>query len=500
MSKAVIELSQDVSKSSFYSADMAPTSPTERNWGVKDFAVFWVSLSACIPTYMLASSMIQHGMDWKQAMFTILLGNVIVLIPILLNAHAGTKYGITFPIYCRSGFGILGANVPAMLRALVACGWFGIQTWIGGEALYILLGVFIPALKQLPNLAYLGINAGQLGCFLAFWAINVLVVIRGINTIRWLLNIKAPLMIVLGIAFLVWAWVEAKGFGPMLARPSDFVAGGSQAGQFWSVFFPHLTATVGFWATLSLNIPDFSRYAKSQSSQMIGQALGLPASMVFFSFIGIAVTSATVVLMKHVEWNPIIVLGNFKNPIILIVAMIAICLATLATNIAANVVGPANDFVHLAPKLLSFRKAAIISCILGILIQPWNLVSDPSGYIFHWLIAYSAILGAVGGVLIADYFILRRTNIDLADLYRREGRYWYVGGFNVCAMISLVVGIAPTLPGLVSDLYPAIVVDPFWSNLYQYAWFVSFGIAMFIYLLTMLVSGAHRSPASSPGR
>jgi len=493
MSQEIVELSEDVSQSSFYSAHMAPTNRSERNWGVKDFAVFWVSLAACIPTYMLASSMIQHGMDWKQAMLTILLGNVIVLLPILLNAHAGTKYGITFPVYCRSAFGILGANVPAMLRALVACGWFGIQTWIGAEALYILLGVAIPTLKQSPPLDYVGINAGQLGCFLVFWIINVVVVMRGIDTIRWLLNIKAPLMVLLGIALLVWAWFEAKGFGPMLAKPSDFVEGGPQAGMFWSVFFPHLTATVGFWATLSLNIPDFSRYAKSQSSQLLGQALGLPASMVFFSFIGIAVTSATVVFMRHVEWNPIVVLGKFENPIVLIVATIAICLATLATNIAANVVGPANDFVHLAPKILSFRMAALASCILGVLIQPWYLVRDPSGYIFHWLIAYSAILGAVGGVLIADYYILRRTKIVLADLYRREGQYWYLGGFNVCAMIALAVGIAPTLPGLISDLNPGIVVDQFWTNLYQYAWFVSFAIAMVTYLVAMLVSGTHRT-------
>ena len=493
MNQEIIELDEDVSHSPFYSADMAPTKSAERNWQMKDFAVFWVSLSACIPTYMLASSMIQHGMDWKQAMLTILIGNTIVLAPILLNAHAGTKYGITFPIYCRSAFGILGANIPAMLRALVACGWFGIQTWIGGQAVYTLLGVLIPSILKTPDLSLLGINAGQMGCFLAFWLLNVFVVMRGINTIRWLLNIKAPLMVILGLALLTWAWFQAKGFGPMLAKPSDFIEGGSQAGQFWSVFFPHLTATVGFWATLSLNIPDFSRYAKSQSSQLLGQAIGLPASMVLFSFIGIAVTSATVVFLGHVEWDPIVVLGKFENPMVLIIAMIAICLATLATNIAANVVGPANDFVHLAPQRLSFRTAGLISCLLGILIQPWNLVRDPSGYIFHWLIAYSAILGAVGGILIADYYFLRRTKLSLPDLYRSNGQYWYLGGFNVCAMIALIAGIAPNLPGLLADLNPTIIVDPFWSNLYQYAWFVSFGVAMILYLILMLVSGAHRA-------
>ncbi len=302
-----------------------------------------------------------------------------------------------------------GANVPAMLRALVACGWFGIQTWIGGAAIYQILAIYVPAWKGLAQVGGLGINAAQLGCFLAFWSVNMLVIWMGIDSIRVLLNIKAPLLIVLGLALLAWAYKAANGFGPMLAQPSQFDAGQPKAGQFWAFFFPALTAMIGFWATLSLNIPDFSRYARTQRDQALGQALGLPPTMALYSFIGVAVTSATVTIYGHAIWDPVEVLSKFRDPIVLSIGMVSLCIATLATNIAANVVGPANDFSHLWPRRISFRTGGLITGILGILIQPWKLIADPTGYIFVWLVAYSSLLGAVGGVLIADYYVLRRT-------------------------------------------------------------------------------------------
>ncbi len=473
-------------------ADLAPTTIDQRRWGVKDIAALWISMSACIPTYMLASSLIAEGMNWWQAVLTIFLGNTIVLIPMILNAHAGTKYGIPFPIYCRASFGILGANVPALLRALVACGWFGIQTWIGGEAIYKILAIYVPAWKALAAIPGLGINPAQGTCFLAFWGVNILVIYLGIESIRFLLNIKAPLLIALGLALLAWAYVRADGFGPMLSQPSQFDAGGSKAGEFWVFFVPALSGMIGFWATLSLNIPDFSRYARTQRDQILGQALGLPTTMALYSFIGVAVTSATIQIYGKAIWDPVDLLTHFSNPLVLTLAMVSLCLATLATNIAANVVGPANDFSHLWPRLISFRTGGLITGVLGILIQPWKLIADPSGYIFTWLLAYSGLLGAVGGILICDYYVIRRTNLDLRGLYKGSGPYWYSGGFNPAAIIALGIGIAPCVPGFLGTV-GAIQVTPVWTSMYHYAWFISFGLSGVCYLILMTTTSKRQS-------
>jgi nucleobase:cation symporter-1, NCS1 family len=480
---------EELRESEAYSVDLAPTNTSKRTWRTRDFIFLWISLAACIPTYQLASGLIQQGMDWRQSLFTITVANLIILIPILLNSHAGTKYGIPFPIYCRAAFGVLGANVPAMLRALVGCGWFGIQCWIGGWAIYKILTVFIPNWETQPAIAYLGINAPQLLCLLLFWSINMAVITYGIESIRVLLNIKAPLLLILGAIFLAWAVYAAKGFGPLLSRPSDFVAEGSKSGQFWSFFFPALTANIGFWATLSLNIPDFSRYAKSQREQMIGQSIGLPLGMMAFSFIGIAVTSATIIIYGKSIWDPVVVLSKFNNPIVLVVSLVAICIATLATNIAANVVSPANDFVHLMPKRISFKTGGWITGVLGLLIQPWNLIADPHGYFFTWLIAYSSVLGAVCGILITDYYFIRRTRLVLNDLYRMNGQYWYSNGFNVYALIALLCGILPCIPGFSEQLRSATVFPTFWSDIYHYSWFVSFAISSIVYFLAMSLLG-----------
>jgi NCS1 family nucleobase:cation symporter-1 len=488
MNSEIVELKEDVSSSPGFSHDLAPVQAAGRKWGMRDLAVLWISMSACIPTYMLAAGMIKDGMDWKQAVLTIFLGNCIVLVPMILNAHAGTRYGIPFPVYCRASFGLLGANVPALMRAIVACGWFGIQTWIGGEALYTLLGVWFPGWKDVAPVPWLGINEERLGCFLAFWLINVVVVWRGIETIRVLLNIKAPLLIALGLALLAWAVHTAGGWGPILSQSSKFASGHEKEGQFWLYFFPALTANVGFWATLSLNIPDFSRYAYSQRDQMLGQALGLPTTMGLYSFIGVAVTSASKVIYGEEIWDPIKLLEKFTNSAVLIVAMISLCLATLATNIAANVVSPANDFAHLAPKRISFRIGGLITAVIGIAMQPWRFLETTDAYIYTWLIGYSSLLGACGGVLIADYYIIRGSRLDLAGLYRRQGPYWYRGGFNPSALVAVALGIIPCLPGFLTAIR-AHDFGPFWTHIYSYAWFVSFGVAMGSYLALMKLSG-----------
>jgi NCS1 family nucleobase:cation symporter-1 len=482
--KGIHELTEDVSDSAFHNRDMAPTTRADRKWGMKDIAALWISMSACIPTYMLASSLIAEGMNWWQAVLTIFLGNTIVLVPMVLNAHAGTKYGIPFPVYCRASFGIRGANVPALLRALVACGWFGIQTWIGGWAIYQILALYFTGWAHLHPLPIMNLTLPQLACFLFFWGINMLVIYRGIESIRLLLNIKAPLLIGLGLALLVWAYHQAGGFGSMLAQPSQFDPGGPKAGEFWRFFFPALTAMIGFWATLSLNIPDFSRYAYSQRDQVVGQALGLPLTMGLYSFIGVAVTSAAVVIYPNEPadklWDPVVLVTKFTNPLVLVVALFALCLATLATNIAANVVSPANDFAHLWPRRISFRTGGLITGVIGILIQPWNLIADPSGYIFKWLVAYSSLLGAVGGVLIADYFLIRRTRLDLPGLYRKGGPYWYTLGVNPVALLALLAGVAPCVPGFLATV-GLLQVPEVWKDLYNYAWFLSFAIAFAVY-------------------
>jgi NCS1 family nucleobase:cation symporter-1 len=294
------------------------------------------------------------------------------------------------------------------------------------------------------------------------------------------LNIKAPLLIALGLALLAWAYQSAHGFGPMLDQPAAFDPGQPKAGQFWVFFWPALTAMIGFWATLSLNIPDFTRYAYSQRDQVIGQALGLPLTMGLYSFIGVAVTSATMAIYGETIWDPVVLLAKFRNPLTLTVAMFALCLATLATNLAANVVSPANDFANVWPRRISFRTGGLITGVVGILIQPWRLIADPSGYIFKWLVAYSALLGAVGGVLIADYYFLRKTQLDLPGLYRREGPYWYLGGFNPIALVALVAGIAPCVPGFLGTV-GVFAVAPVWTDMYHYAWFISFGVSLVVY-------------------
>jgi NCS1 family nucleobase:cation symporter-1 len=447
-----------------YNEDLAPIPLARRTWGTYNYAALWVAMSVCIPTYMLASGLIAGGMAWWQAIGTILLGNLIVLIPMLLNAHAGAKYGIPFPVFVRASFGVKGANIPAVLRALVACGWFGIQTWIGGTAIYSMLRILWPSAGDWPG--------GVWVCFFIFWLINMAVIWRGIETIKFLEGIGAPFMLCIGLLLLFWITGKAGGLGPVLSAPSKF----HSTGAFMKFFIPSLTGMVGFWATVALNIPDFTRYAKSQRAQAVGQALGLPAAMTLYSFIGVAVTSASVVLFGEAIWDPVALLGRFHQPIVASIALIALLIATLNTNVAANVVSPSNDFSNLDPKLISFRTGGMITGVVGILMMPWKLLGDFSAYIFGWLVGYSGLLGPIAGVMIADYFLIRKENLVLEDLYRRGGVYEYDGGYNYRAVIALVAGAGVALVGL--------AIPPLrW--LYDYAWFVGFFTAGAVYTLLM---------------
>jgi len=430
---------------------------------------------------MIASGLVTQGMAWWQAVLTVMLGNAVVLVPMMLNAHAGTKYGIPFPVLLRSSFGTLGANIPAMMRALVACGWFGIQTWIGGWGLFQLFLVIGLDLTGLPRIfpEAIGLETGPFITFMLFWAINVYFIWRGTESIKMLETYAAPFLILMGLALLGWAYKNAGGFGPMLEQGETYPEGSS----FSTVFFPGLTAMVGFWATLSLNIPDFMRYARSQRDQQIGQAIGLPTTMTLFAFIGVAVTSATIVIYGEAIWDPIELLARFDSPILQLVSGFAICVATLSTNIAANVVGPANDISNLKPSKISFRMGGYITGVVGILMMPWKLIADPQGYIFTWLIGYSALLGPIAGIMIADYYVIRRGKLNLASYFKTDGEYSYKGGFNPVAIAILFLSILPNVPGFFVQIkvLSAESVPGFFQSLYTYAWFVGFLLAFGMY-------------------
>ena len=447
-----------------FNKDLAPVRPEKRTWTTYNYASLWVAMSVCIPTYMLASGLIAGGMNWWQAVGTILLGNLIVLAPMLLNAHAGAKYGIPFPVFVRASFGVRGANLPAVLRALVACGWFGIQTWIGGQAIASMLRVVWPGVAANPATVWV--------CFFAFWLLNMYVVWKGIETIKFLEGVSAPLMLTVGLLLLWWITGKAGGLGPVFTAPSKF----RDNAEFFRFFVPSLTGMVGFWSTVALNIPDFTRYATSQRAQMLGQTLGLPAAMTIYSFIGVAVTSASAVLFGAPVWDPVVLIGKFNEPVVAMIALVAILIATLNTNVAANVVSPSNDFSNLNPRRISFRTGGLITGVVGVLMMPWKLLNDFGSYITGWLVGYSGLLGPVAGVMIADYFIIRRCTLNVDDLYRYHGQYAYRNGINGKAIWSLASGVAVALIGL---------VVPSLGWLYSYAWFVGFAVSALVYIVTM---------------
>jgi nucleobase:cation symporter-1, NCS1 family len=470
-----VTIHEDLSGSPLWNPDLAPTALSRRTWNTWHIAALWIGMSVVITTYTLASGLMQQGMAWWQALLTILLGNTIVLIPMVLNAHAGTRYGISFPVLCRAAFGVKGANIPAMLRAIVACGWFGIQTWIGGLALNALLTAAAPAWSSVAG--------GQAISFMIFWAIQVVIILKGTEGIKHLESWSAPLLLLGGLALLGWAISRGGGLGNVLTQ-SQRLQGGQ--GNFWALFPAALTANVGYWATLSLNIPDFTRYAKSQKSQAMGQALGLPTTMTLFAFIGVAVTSATIVIFGEAIWDPVVLIARIGSPAVIIFGALVVLAAQLTTNMAANVVSPANDFSNLSPKRISYVTGGLITAVVGILMMPWKLYSDAAAYIFTWLIGYSSLMGALGGILIADYWVVRRQQLDLADLFKLEGRYTYSGGINWRAVAALVLSVLPVVPGFINAATTpgGVVADPnFFDHVYTYAWFVTFALSFVLYLL-----------------
>ncbi|MBL1100776.1 NCS1 family nucleobase:cation symporter-1 [Streptomyces coffeae] len=479
--------------SRFSNEDLRPVPVAERRWTTYNFTALWVGMAHNIPSWTLASGLVALGMDWKQAVFTIALANVIVLLPMLLTGHAGPKYGIPFPVLARASFGLRGANLPALIRAAVACAWFGIQTWIGGQGIYILLGkVFGGGWAK----------AGEVGgypwtlwlCFLVFWALELAIIYRGMETLRRFENWAAPFVLVGAVVLLVWIAVKAGGFGSLLDQPSKLGWGS----DFWPVFFPALMGMIGFWATLSLNIPDFTRFGAGQRAQVWGQSLGLPTTMTAFALLSVFVTSGSEAVYGEAIWDPVALAGKTDNVFGLLFALVTVLIATISVNIAANVVSPAYDLANLAPKLITFRTGALITGIVGVVIFPWKLTSTPELYIFTWLGVVGGLLGTVAGVLIADYWIIRRTVLDLADLYRPGGRYWYASGWNWRAVVAFAVGGVLAVGGSYSQPgkgpFPQDGMIPFLQPLADYGWAVGLGASLVLYTVLMLPGAArHRT-------
>ena len=572
MSKDIVELQEDVTRSPLYSEDLAPVPPSKRTWSKWHLAAIWVGMAVCIPTYLLASYMIKTGLNWYEALIIIGLANLIITVPMVLNGHAGVKYGVPFPVIGRVAFGIKGVHLAAVARGIIACGWFGVQTWIGGLAVYAIFN----ALTGAPGEA--GLSFGKFVGFGVFWLVNMYFIWNGTDSIKKLEAWSAPILIAIGLILIGWGYSNAGGFGVVLkqseqlgntaatltttnntlylhfnslknkdgtvkvtdyklitgdtesdwrpfaentpvnlteyATPEAVTSGDTtvkvqfrnnegdkplvssvvtaamvnpaQTGsgsKFWG-YLLWLTAMVGFWATMSISIADITRYASTQKDQVAGQFIGLPGTMMLYSFVGIFVTCAAIINFKDVliaddaPWDPVSLIARFENPVVVIIAQIFMLIATLSTNIAANVIAPANAFSNLMPKKISFRTGGVITGIVGILIAPWWLLNEISGF----LIFVSGLLGPVLGILIADYFFIRKKRLLLAEMYKENGVYSYGRtGFNRAAMIALFTGIFLALVGY---WVPAL------NFLYSLSWFTGFIISFVLYYMLM---SAHRS-------
>ncbi|WP_321945728.1 NCS1 family nucleobase:cation symporter-1 [Paraburkholderia sp. J10-1] len=485
-------------ESELYNDDLAPTGAAQRTWRWYHFAALWVGMVMNIASYMLAAGLTEQGMSPWQSVLTVLLGNLIVLVPMLLIGHAGAKYGIPYAVLVRSSFGTQGAKLPAMLRAIVACGWYGIQSWLGGSAIYTLINILTHNALVGDALPFLGISIGQGACFLVFWVLQLYFILHGTDSIRWLESWSAPIKVVMCVVLVWWACSKAGGVGSMLSQPSQFVAGGKKAGLFWATFWPSLTAMVGFWATLALNIPDFTRFAKTQKDQFVGQAIGLPIPMALLSVVSVVVTSATVVIYGKAIWDPIDLTSRMEG-VGVGIALVILTLDTMCCNLAANLVGPAYDFSSLWPKAISYKAGGLITAGIAIVMMPWKILATTQGYIFTWLVGYSALLGPVAGILIVDYFLVRGTRLNTAELFEENGEYAYSNGWNMAAVIALVLGVLPNLPGFLNTAFPNAfpsVPDAF-KSIYTYAWFVGLAIAAIVYGVMMKLGKSRRPSVAS---
>ena len=462
-----LDVGTDLLESPRYNEDIAPTRASQRTWSRWNVASLWVGMAICVPTYTLGGVLTAYfGLSVSEALWTILIANIVVLIPLTLNAFPGTRYGIPCPVVLRASFGIIGSNVPSLIRAIVACGWFGIQTLFGGIAIHLMLSAMFPAWEALGG-------TGEVLGFFIFWVANLAVVIRGSESIKHLEALAAPLLLIVAIGLLLWAMPKIS-LGEVLATPATRPEGEPVTKYFLS----GLTAMVGFWATLSLNIPDFSRYARHQRSQVIGQIIGLPLTMLLFAGLGVVLTAASVELTGETISDPINLIGRIDNSVGVVIAMIIIILATISTNTAANIVSPTNVFQNVAPKLINEDRGVIITGLIGLALMSWELfkklgwletdVSVESLY-SNWLLGYSSLLGPIAGIMVIDYFLIKNQEYDLIALYKDDAGYpaWNKAGF-----IAFLIPVALTLIALTTGTM-------MWF--YNYGWFTGSILGGLIY-------------------
>ena len=452
-----LDLGQDLASSPRYNDDIAPTKAEVRTWTRWNVASLWVGMAICVPTYTLGGVLTAYfGLSVSEALWTILIANIVVLIPLTLNAFPGTRYGIPCPVVLRASFGIIGSNVPSLVRAVVACGWFGVQTLFGGIAIHLMLAAMFDSWAALGG-------TGEVIGFFIFWIANIAVVIRGSESIKHLETLAAPLLLAVAIGLMVWAIPQISA-DELLATPANRPADAS----FFGYFMAALTAMVGFWATLSLNIPDFSRFARSQRAQVVGQIIGLPLTMLLFAGLGVVLTAASVELVGETISDPINLIGRIDSPFWVVVSMLMIILATISTNTAANIVSPTNVFQNVAPKYINENKGVILTGIIGIVLMSWELlkklgwldtdVSLESLY-SNWLIGYSSLLGPIAGIMVVDYFLIKKQSYDVLALYQDNAGYpaWNKAGF-----IAFLVPVGLTLVAITTGAL---------SWFYTYGWF-----------------------------
>lgn len=460
--------------------DLAPAPPQRRTFTSLDIASLWVAVVISVSTYYLAGSLVELGMSWWQGLLTVALANLIQLLLAILLGHPGTKYGIPFPVLCRASLGIRGAHIAACLRGLIACGWYGIDTWIGGQALYVFINALCNGkLDDSQVISWLGISMSELGCFLIFWLLQILFILHGVNGIRYLEKYSAPVLIALSAALLIWAYVKAGGFKEMLSASSQFGEGGTKQGQFWVVFLSGLTANIGTFATLSLSMSDFTRYARSQTDQVLGH-VALPISIVAFSFVGLAVSSSTEKIFGYIISNPVELLAQIGGIIPTLISIFGVTLIVLTTNVA-NIMAPSNALINLNPAYISFRMGALLTAVLGILIQPWRLFQNGDTFLNKWLLGYSFLVGPLTSIIMIDYYILRHCDLDIHALYYLDNvqHYWYFKGYNIKAVIAFVAGVAPNIPGFLYTIGALKQVPSGFLVLYEVSWFSSFIMAGF---------------------
>ncbi|KAI3796833.1 hypothetical protein L1987_39519 [Smallanthus sonchifolius] len=474
--------------------DLAPTKQSQRTYSGWEMGSLWVGLVVGVPTYYLAGSLVDLGMAWWQGILTVVTANIITFIALGLTGHPGTRYGIPFPVLARSAFGIRGAHIPTLLRGLVACGWYGIETWIGGEAIFLLLPNSIKTTSFSNSIPWLGTSPIEFACFLVFWFAQLVAVIKGMDGIRELEKYSAPILIILTSCLMIWAYVNAGGFGQILSMRSSL-----SSTEFWALFFPSLTANVSFWATLALNIPDFTRYAKSQKDQIMGQA-GLPILMGGFTFVGLAVTASTQVIFGRTISNPIQLLGEIGGLGTMILSIFGITLATITTNIAANIVAPANALVNVNPSVFNFRRGALLTALLGIAFQPWRLLQSSESFVYTWLVGYSALMGPITGIILADYYLLKGRNLRINDLYSLNpvGSYFYFKGYNLEAIAALVIGILPVIPGFLQKIGIVNPVPEMLVTIYNNAWFFGFFTSGIMYWIFSMLKATKQVDSPKP--